>query len=76
MSSHSPHSPNTLDDLRMRQAELYRRLMDGDEQITGAKRIGADTTRWEDHWITLLREYESVCRALGEHASDPYLAAA
>jgi hypothetical protein len=44
--------------------ELVRRLEAGDRQITEAKANGADTTRWEDHWITLLREYEQVCRML------------
>lgn len=44
--------------------ELVRRLEAGDAQITEAKRTGADTTRWENHWITLLREYEQICRML------------
>lgn len=66
----------TPDDLRTRQSELYRRLVDGDEQISSAKRAGTDTSRWENHWITLLREYESVSRTLDELAPPQYLAAA
>jgi hypothetical protein len=62
-------------DLQARKAELVRRLQDGDEQITSAKRDGADTTRWENHWITLLRQYESVCREISE-SGDQYPAAA
>ena len=62
-------------DLQDRKAELIRRLQDGDEQISAAKRNGADTTRWENHWITLLREYESVCREIAE-TSDRYPVAA
>jgi hypothetical protein len=44
--------------------ELVRRLVAGDAQITEAKKNGADTTRWEAHWITLLREYEQICQML------------
>jgi hypothetical protein len=76
MSNRTPRPDVNIDHLRSRQSELRRRLSDGDEQISGAKRAGADTTRWEDHWITLLREYESVCRALGEYAPDQFPAAA
>jgi hypothetical protein len=65
-----------LDNLRARQSELHRRLMEGDLQISVAKRDGTDTTRWENHWITLLREYEAVCRTLAEQAPDRYPVAA
>ena len=50
--------------------ELIRRLESGDRQITAAKANGADTTRWEDHWITLLREYERVCRMLDSETAE------
>jgi hypothetical protein len=63
-------------DLHARCAELVRRLNAGDEQISTARQNGADTTRWENHWITLLREYESVCRELDESAGSPLAAAA
>ena len=65
-----------LENLRARQAELLRRLMEGDLQISIAKRDGTDTTRWENHWITLLREYETVCRTLAQQAPDRYPVAA
>lgn len=44
--------------------ELVRRLEAGDAQISEAKQSGADTNRWESHWVTLLREYEQICRML------------
>jgi hypothetical protein len=62
-------------DLQARKDELVRRLQDGDEQISAAKRDGADTTGWENHWITLLRQYESVCQEITE-TGDQYPAAA
>lgn len=65
-----------IDDLRARQAELVRRLNDGDDKIDAAKRKGADATRLENHWITLLHEYELVCRALTDAGIEEYPAAA
>jgi hypothetical protein len=50
--------------------ELVRRLEAGDRQISSAKANGADATRWEDHWITLLREYEQVCRMLSNDSAE------
>ena len=44
--------------------ELVRRLEVGDAQISEAKQSGADTSRWESHWVTLLREYEQTCQML------------
>ena len=76
MKKRTSQPRSTSEELRNRQSELCRRLIDGDEQITSAKRIGADTTGWENHWITLLREYEAVCRALDELAPQQYPAAA
>jgi len=71
------HSQRTtpVTDLQARKAELIRRLQDGDEQISAAKRDGADTTRWENHWITLLRQYELVCQEIAE-SGDVFPAAA
>lgn len=56
--------------------ELVRRLEAGDLQINEAKKTGADTTRWENHWITLLREYEQVCRMLTAPAASAEIAVA
>jgi hypothetical protein len=66
----------TIDELRSRKVELVSRLNKGDDRIAAAKRNGADTTRLEDHWITLLHEYELVCRALSDAGIDQYPAAA
>ena len=75
MKTRTSRRPAPATDLQDRKAELIRRLQDGDEQISTAKRDGADTTRWENHWITVLREYESVCREIAE-TGDRYPAAA
>ena len=76
MNTRASQSKNELAGLRARQSTLLRRLVDGDKQITVAKHDGIDTSHWEDHWIVLLREYETVCRALGERAPEQYPAAA
>ena len=75
MKNRASHRTNPALDLYARKAELVRRLQDGDEQISSAKRNGADTTQWESHWITLLRQYESVCQEITE-SGDQYPAAA
>jgi hypothetical protein len=71
------HTGNTTAtiDLQARKDELVRRLQNGDEQISAARRDGADTTRLEDHWITLLRQYESICQEITE-SGDQFPAAA
>jgi len=76
MNTLTSQPENDLTGLLARQSELLHRLMDGDEQISAAKRDGTDTTRWENHWITLLREYESICRTLVDQAADQFPAAA
>ena len=77
MKTRPSHRNSPATELEARKMELVRRLQDGDEQISAAKRNGAETTRWENHWITLLRQYETVCREIAESsAADPYPAAA
>lgn len=44
-----------------RRQSLERRLDDGYGRIDQALRDGADIAAWEDFWIRLLREYESLC---------------
>jgi hypothetical protein len=56
--------------------ELVRRLESGDAQITEAKVQGTDTSRWENHWITLLREYEGVCKVLQSRVGSEVAVAA
>ena len=48
-----------------RRRTLERRLDDGYLRIDRALRTGEDVGAWEDFWIGLLREYESVCDELG-----------
>lgn len=66
MGSRPASSPNA--NLVALRDELVRRLESGDAQITEAKKNGADTTRWENHWITLLREYEHICQMIDDRA--------
>jgi hypothetical protein len=58
-------------ELVARKRELYERMKKGDDIIIKAKKEGKDTTAWEDGWIRLLREYEQVCKALGERHEFP-----
>lgn len=44
-----------------KQDALEQRLVDGYRKIAEAEVVGKDITAWEDFWLTLLREYESVC---------------
>ena len=39
---------------------LERRLDDGYRRIEGARQAGQDTADWEEFWIQLLHEYESI----------------
>ena len=50
--------------LSERRSALERRLADGFERIDQAVLAGRDVTEWESFWLTLLREYEDVCREL------------
>lgn len=50
-------------DVRSTQRDvLERRLEDGYRRIDQAALSGADVTEWESFWITLLGEYEELCR--------------
>lgn len=51
-------------DLEHRRQTLYQRLEDGYQRIEAAIREGQDVTRWEDFWVQLLEEYETVCDTL------------
>lgn len=44
------------------QGVLERRLEDGYRRIDQAALSGADVAEWESFWITLLGEYEDLCR--------------
>ena len=41
-------------------ASLTRRLRDGEARIQTALALGEDVTAWEDFWLRLLHEYESI----------------
>ena len=47
-----------------RRRTLERRLDDGFQRIDQALHDGTDVAAWEDFWIQLLREYESLCDEL------------
>ncbi len=54
-------------DLEAKRDSLYRRLEAGYSKIDEGLRAKADQNtvqKWEDFWIDLLHEYESVCREL------------
>jgi predicted nucleic acid-binding Zn-ribbon protein len=56
--------PVQLDDLRRQKARLEQRLEDGYERINDAEALGRDISAWEEFWLTLLSEYESICNEL------------
>ena len=47
--------------LRERIEALERRLEDGDRRITDASARGEIVAAWEEFWIDLLHEYETLC---------------
>ena len=49
-------------------AQLERRLDDGYTRIEQARLDGIDTTAWEEFWVKLLVEYQSICDELTEAA--------
>ena len=70
MTSRTERNTDSLTALNRRRDELLKRLNDGDAQIRDAARSGIDTARWEDLWISLLREYEAVCRQIASGRSE------
>jgi len=50
--------------IEARKIMLMQRLDDGYQRIEGALGDGGNLAAWEDFWIQLLDEYESVCDAL------------
>jgi hypothetical protein len=49
-------------------SQLERRLDDGYARIEQARLDGIDTTAWEEFWVKLLVEYQSICDELTEAA--------
>jgi len=58
------NEPIQLDTLRRQKARLEQRLEDGYLRINESESLGRDVSAWEDFWLTLLREYESICDEL------------
>lgn len=54
--------------IAQRRKALERRLEDGYQRIEQALGNGEDVRAWEDFWLQLLAEYESVCGDLREAA--------
>ena len=52
-------SMNALDG---RREALALRLEEGYRRIDDAVLTGGDVSEWESFWISLLREYEDICR--------------
>ena len=60
-----PDAPTEISgSLDAHRAALQRRLEDGYSRIDDAALAGKDVGEWEDFWVSLLREYEDVCRDL------------
>ena len=58
------NEPISIDELRNRRTSLEQRLEDGFVRIGEAEVQGRDVGSWESFWVSLLREYESVCDEL------------
>ena len=56
--------------------ELVRRLQDGDTKIILARTSGADVSRLETLWISLLHEYEATSDAIARGGSSRLASAA
>ncbi|MDQ3779666.1 MAG: hypothetical protein M3354_03820 [Chloroflexota bacterium] len=54
--------------IEARKTVLMQRLDDGYQRIDGALGDGGNLATWEEFWIQLLDEYESVCDALEKAA--------
>ncbi len=70
MTTNAPQTERQVTSVRLdtrlsqildRRRVLERRLDDGYLRIEEALRAGADVTTWEDFWLALLADYESVC---------------
>lgn len=54
-------SPLTDVELAQKRDALDKRLEDGFRKIEDAEASGKNVYAWENFWLQLLREYESVC---------------
>ncbi len=60
--------PISINTKRSEADVLRQRLEAGYERIELARQSGVDTRTWEDFWVNLLHEYETVCDQLDEAA--------
>ena len=60
--------PVRIDQLQLRKRSLEQRLEEGDRRIEEAALLGQDVHAWEEFWLNLLAEYESICDELDEAA--------
>lgn len=54
------NASNQVSGHQVELASLTRRLQDGEVRIQSAIARGEDVTAWEDFWLRLLHEYESL----------------
>jgi hypothetical protein len=50
--------------LEEQRDQLYERLDTGFARIDAAQARGRDVSEWEILWVSLLAQYESVCRQI------------
>ena len=62
------NAPISITTKRTEADVLRQRLDAGYERIELAKQSGVDTRTWEEFWVNLLHEYETVCDQLDEAA--------
>jgi hypothetical protein len=67
-TARSPRTVVSLEQLRLRRESLDQRLDDGYRRIGEAELAGQDVAAWEEFWLGLLREYESICEELDRAA--------
>jgi hypothetical protein len=60
-ASSSDKPPIRIEALRQHRTALEQRLEDGFLRIGEADVQGRDIGAWEEFWVSLLHEYESVC---------------
>ena len=63
---------NRIQDLTEKRDTLIGRLDNGAAAIEKARAEGQDVTSWEDFWIVLLRNYETVCDNLRDVYAQGY----
>lgn len=68
MSQELPGRTASVDDLSSHRDAIVRRLDDGYSRIDRAIANGEDVRTWEEFWVTLLAEYETLSDELSAAA--------